>query len=236
MQVLARSAKPKTVGHAEHVGNDGRAGNAGNAGNPGNPGNPGNAGHAGHDSRVTDPDGVQRMHYTAVLNALRCGLTACGLLTNLPGMHPADLLAAYVHLERLRMESWHAWQAIVEEPTVAGLAEHSGDASVLLPVPLYRIATVASNVHTDGVLRQTVAAVAAEIDAHARAAAGIEDMLAARRPPDAGGVKLGVKLHHPHEPALWGAPYFLPTRVTALSPMRVADLLGERPAQAGRVR
>lgn len=172
--------------------------------------------------------GLDRMHFTAVVNALRCGITVNELLAVVPGMLPTDLLAAYVQLERLRMQAWHAWEEIVESPTVATITEHGADASTLLPVPLYRIATVASHVATPGALRDAVRAVSGEIGKLARQSEVVEALLARCTPPDARGVSIGTKLHHPKEPALWGNPYFLPSRVTCLSPVRVADLLGER--------
>jgi hypothetical protein len=171
---------------------------------------------------------VERYHHTAVLNALRCGLTAAQLLELIPGSRPQDLLTAYVTLERERMQSWLAWREIVEDPTWETVTHYTAEAKLLLPVPVARVVTIASQVRGPHAVAQAVRDVNESVQAHVRAAEHIEHMLAARTPPDPVGVNLGVKLHNPKDPGVWGHPYFLPSRVGNLSPNRVRDLLGER--------
>jgi hypothetical protein len=171
----------------------------------------------------------QRMHYTAVLNALRCGISAHELVRLLPGVAPDDLLKAYAELERRRALSSQAWQQIARDPTHSTLAEHGPAAAVLLPVPLRRIAR--DEVHRISAerLKAAVSRIEAQLLVHDVACVRLEAALARAAVPPAVAVAIGAQLHNPQNPTLWGAPYYLPPRVGALSPVRVADLLEERP-------
>ena len=167
-------------------------------------------------SRGGVPSDLTRPHYTAVMKALRCGLTA------------AHLLAAYSRLEFVRERSYAARQVIVADPTVDTIMTNSASASVLLPVPMRPLATAAARIASDSARRHLVDAEVAKVAGRAAAAARVEAALAECVPPDATAVALAVHLHHPNDPTLWGDPYVLRDRVTCLSPMGVADLLGER--------
>lgn len=175
---------------------------------------PTSRGHARHD-------------ITAVLNALRCGLTARELLTHIPGTPPGVLLAAYEDLHERMTGSVTAWQALLDDPSRESLVEHAAAAAVLMPVPVYRLATVAAHAGVTA-LADAARSLGRQVAEHARLARAIERQLASRSVGPAAAVELGTRLHNPSEPALWGSPYFLPTRVTCLSPPRVADLLQER--------
>ena len=168
-----------------------------------------------------------REHYTAVLNALRCGIPASDVLQLAPGMFATDLLAAYVDLERRRMQAWQAWQEITEDPSRTTITAAGPEAALLLPVPVERLYTSMRIVRSDRGLRTAVRTIVSEIRLRSATAAAIEAILADRVAPDPAAVKLGAQLHNPAIPALWGDALYLPDRVTALSPLRVAALLGE---------
>lgn len=168
-----------------------------------------------------------RGDYTAVLNALRCGLSAAELTEIAPGLRPGRLLGAYEHLEALRSESHAAWDALVEDPSRIVLARHSHNAARLLPVPVYRI--LSGDQITEGrSLVSVVAAASSEVARLRSEGAAVEDALRSLTPPSERAVTLGRELYDPYDPGVWGNPYFLPDRVGALMPVRVADLLGER--------
>ena len=61
-------------------------------------------------------DESTRSDITAVLNALRGGLTIDQLFANAPGLRPERLYGAYERLEALRREASAAWSAIVADP------------------------------------------------------------------------------------------------------------------------
>lgn len=169
-----------------------------------------------------------RYDITAVLNALRCGVTVPELLTYAPGSDPACLLAAYRDLEGRRVASVNAWYALREDPSYSALTEHGPAAGLLLPAPVKRIVSI-SGIVSAPTLARVIAQEDADVSRALRSAAQVEADLARRTPPDECGVALGAILHNPIQPGLWGHPYYLPPRVGTLSPLRVADLLGERP-------
>lgn len=179
---------------------------------------------------ATDPAEVRRAHrvnVTAVLNALRCGLTAEELMSNLPGADPAELAAAYRTLDESRRAAVTAWQNLVAEQTWHAVQEHGVHAAVLMPVPVHRILTIATNTQGRS-LTSAVQAMAGTVREHGRMVARAERALERLAAAPAQAVALGTRLHNPADPGLWGSPFFLPPRVTSLSAPRVADLLGER--------
>lgn len=172
-----------------------------------------------------DRSSGHRSHVTAVLNALRSGMEATALLEQIPGTAPQSLLEAYEDLEARREASEHAWDAIVRTPRLAAHRATLASARELLPVPLHRIAT---RVAGGGTAAAAVATIAAQVQRHRRAVHGVERALSGLTPPSARAVRLGLQLHNPQEPALWGSAFYLPRRVADISPTRVADLLNER--------
>jgi hypothetical protein len=80
-----------------------------------------------------------RSDVTAVLNALRGGLTADQLIEKVPGLPPHRLLAAYRDLEQRRSVAADAWRAVVAEGTPQGLHDHGSAAAALVPVLIERL-------------------------------------------------------------------------------------------------
>lgn len=182
---------------------------------------------ADHRPRPSRPHPPTRPDVTAVLNALRSGATAREVTSFIPGTPPAALAAAYRHLADRLTIAVAAWNDLVADPTLEAVHAHASAAAVILPVPVYRIVTVAANAgHL--ALADTISELDARVRDHQEVCRRVEHDLVGRRAPDPVAVALGARLHNPIEPALWGSPYFLPTRVTSLSPTRVADLLEER--------
>lgn len=168
-----------------------------------------------------------RGDYTAILNAIRCGIDATTLTSMAPGLRPGRLLGAYDHLDSLRAASVAAWASIVADPTPTFLAAHMPLASLLLPVPLERIRSNAlfsggSTIPTDVAATD---AVVQQLDARALL---IESALRSDPADPIVAVALGRDLYNPYDPTLWGDKHYLPARVGSLMPPRVAALLGER--------
>jgi hypothetical protein len=167
---------------------------------------------------------------TAVVNALRCGATAGELLGYLPGARPADLLAAYDHVEERRRLAADAWARIAESPRADVLAEHADAAARLLPVPVRALVTAATCLaDPTAVLEQIADRLRARIQECRDRASDTEAELARHTPPSPAAVETGRTLYDPHRPGLWADGYFLPARVGELTPVRLADVLGERP-------
>jgi hypothetical protein len=167
-----------------------------------------------------------RVHVTAVLSAIRCGLDAAQLCEVAPGLSVESLNRAYQYLEKLRAHSEAAWSEIVADPTLATLRTNAPRAALIRQVPVYRLLSVAQ--HTPDQLAASVAKAERRLgDTHRRAHA-VEDELATLTPPSKRGVELGRVLLEPFDPGLWDEPHFAACRVGELTPNRVRDLLGER--------
>lgn len=167
-----------------------------------------------------------RVHVTAVLSAIRCGLDASQLREVAPGLSGESLNRAYLYLEKLRAESDSAWFRIVEDPTPQSLRSNGPQAALIRQVPVYRLLPVAQ--HTPDQLPQAVVRAQRRLEETHRQAHEIEDELSALTPPSKRGVALGRMLLEPFDPGLWDDPHFAACRVGELTPNRVRDLLGER--------
>ena len=167
-----------------------------------------------------------RVHITAVLSAIRCGLDAAQLREVAPGLSSESLNRAYRYLEKLRSESDAAWRRITDEPTPESLRANGPQAALIRQVPVYRLLPVAQ--HTPAQLPQAVSRAQRRLEEAHRQAHAIEAELATLTPPSKRGVALGRMLLEPFDPGLWDDPYFAACRVGELTPNRVRDLLGER--------
>lgn len=176
--------------------------------------------------RVETPaTAIRRSDVTAVVNALRCGLTAAQLLERAPGLRADRLHAAYCELERRRYEASMAWTSIAISGRIDVFVEHREQAAKLLPAPVARLGEVMVECPADFdlVLLQLAATVASTNAAVRR----IERVIEAAPLDSERAVELGRALYNPNGAALTGRPDFLPHRVGTLVPPRVAALLDE---------
>lgn len=166
-----------------------------------------------------------RSDVTALLNALRGGLSVDALLYACPGIAPARLLGAYGTLEALRRDAVAAWSDLVAEPTVASL-QHVGErAASLVPSLVNRLREAA--MVDPGVLPRVAALLAADVEAVRRAIRNAE--LELDRTTDAAtAIAISRTLYDPTTESLFDRASHLPERVGSLVPSRVAALLGER--------
>lgn len=165
-----------------------------------------------------------RRDVTAVVNALRCGLDADELLRRAPGLVPGRLVAAHRDVEARRRRAARAWQAIAAAPTVLSLDHHAPVAATLLPVVVARLQERAR--HGDAELANGVRQAVVEVDRVGRIARSVEEWMFASPIGDA--PRVGRLLYDLDEPALWDHEHFVPNRVGAVVPTRLAALLGER--------
>lgn len=171
------------------------------------------------------PAGSLRRHVTAVLNALRCGITVDDLLQRAPGLRPTALLAAHRHLDERRTRAVRAWESIGRARTIDALTTHGPVAAQVVPVVVSRLVTAAETAGARGLARAVEAAMLdmAALDA---VCAQLEQAMAAADPVER--AMLGRRLYDLAEPGLWSHDSFLPRRLGVLVPVRVAALLGER--------
>ncbi|MFZ4718690.1 MAG: hypothetical protein ACOYMR_04660 [Ilumatobacteraceae bacterium] len=171
------------------------------------------------------PGTYRRSDATAILNALRGGLTVGELLDAAPGLVPAKLLAAYLDLQHRRRTARAAWDEIVALRTADAVLELAVAANRIAPGPvsqLWSIARTRPELVPDAVARieQRCAAafhVAAEVEQRIERCA--EDC--GHRP------RLALQLFEPGCPTLWSDPAYLPARVTDIVPDRLRTLLDE---------
>ncbi len=168
----------------------------------------------------------RRSDVTALLNALRGGLTVDQLLDQAPGLLAARLFGAHSSLETLRRESEAAWSSIVETPTMRSLDAHGPEAATLLPVPVERLRRIAAM--SPNALGHEVARCARAITVARDSVRRIETELD-RGLLDAGRAdQLSRALFDQHGDCALSNDHHLPERVGGLVPTRVAALLRER--------
>lgn len=165
-----------------------------------------------------------RSDVTAVLNALRGGLSVRRLLESAPGLRPERLHRAYDVLEDRRAGSAAAWAAIVREPTVEGLHRHGGVAARLVPVLVHRLLETADV--DPGLLPEVARRLARSVEDVRRLAADIELEMNRHTDPSM-AMAISRALYDPTSDCVFGRVEHLPERVGALMPTRVAALLDE---------
>jgi len=173
------------------------------------------------------PAKYDRDDVTALLNALRCGTSFEQLKTFAPGVKAARLLGAYNTLEKGRAASVSAWSAIEEDPTLLTLRKHSAAAARMLPLAVHR-ALAASEIMSKDSTTTSLATASAEIHRITVFAHGLESALLDLDPMDPAGIEIGCRLYNPHDPGVYGNAFYLPDRVSSLSPVRIREILGEQ--------
>lgn len=173
---------------------------------------------------LTTTTEFDRRDVTALVTALRCGLSAEELLDAARGLKPSRLVAAYVELDRRRSISAGAWLAVTEDGTLGALEQYMMAASLLLPGILGQ---VVRDVRRTGDAQRVIVGAAARVNR----ATG--EVLALEQGLDHGVTTLrareiGALLNDGHETGAWNLEAFLPSRVGSLMPLRVAALLGEQ--------
>lgn len=165
---------------------------------------------------------------TALVNALRCGTDFDTFMSVAPGAKLNRILAAYETLEARRATAADAWLQIEAEPSAKSLRRHADDASLLLGNPVRRMLSVLE-LSIPNAVAEAAAEAAAQVHRMQVLAHGIETELAALEPQDPHGIELGVRLFSPHTPGVYNNQYYLPDRLSAVSPIRLSALLGEAP-------
>ena len=179
---------------------------------------------------VTEPH--DRPEVTALLNALRGGLTPDELLGNLPGLRPGALYGSYLLLDSLRRDAVVAWEAIAYHRDLDAVERYGDRATPLVPVMVDRLRRSA-RIDPERIgrvvdfLTAGVADVRAEVDRiNARLESGVDN---------ASAVVMSQALYRLDADCLFSRPDHVPGRVGALLPVHVAALLGERPTRRSKV-
>lgn len=174
---------------------------------------------------MTDPaprEEVRRADITALVNALRSGLDADQLLDRAPGLRPARLAAGYDLLDERRLASTAAWNRIVASAAPDAF-DHSRDlAAMLIPRCVARLD--AAQHAGAGTYARTLDEMRQYVNADSTAAAEVE-----ARYDELASIEVGRLLYAPRADGIAARPGYLASRLTMLSSVRVAALLGDRP-------
>lgn len=167
---------------------------------------------------------VRRDALIVALGGIRCGSSAQQLIAAAPGISPADLLASYLHLDRLRQDAVDAFTRACQAGEVREFKSQAKKAAALLPAPVeilrttLRLNGLAGLNEASGRVLHRSELIRSEVD---------EVYLLLRQSEDP--VRLGRILFDPYNSGLWGDPYFAARRAGELTPIRVRTLLGEDP-------
>ena len=182
------------------------------------------------------PATFDRSDITAVLNVLRLGMTFAEVIQHAPGLRPGRLLGAYTYLEKERKTTSAAFVALLDSPSVGALESLAAPAARILPIPTFWLSSAireADESENQKIAEDAVHQIRYDIAAAVNRARIIEKKLASLATPDEEArekaVELGREIYDPYADSAWEHPFYLPTRVGALMPNRVADLIGETP-------
>lgn len=169
-----------------------------------------------------------RSDITALVVALRDGADFFELREFLPGLDPARLVAAYEFLEKRRKVAADAWNDIAHNPNVISLTRSADKAAIVLPVPVTELVRVAAAAHSEHAIEHVIQAVSKRVADETAYTLEVEADLHENKHSPIRRMRIGAELFQPQHQCLWSSAYYLPRRVTDLSPLRIMDLLGER--------
>jgi len=168
----------------------------------------------------------QRYDITAVVTALRNGVTVDEMFRSAPGLRPEAVAAAYDHVERVRRNAVDAWAELVAEPTAATLLDVGERAAALIPAVISRLRSLLVQHNPAVTLEDAIAAIDAEIQATCNRALELEYLLTNSANP-ALAARAAELLVGDLSDGLWSLGSFLPPRVGTFVSVRLREMLGE---------
>lgn len=161
---------------------------------------------------------------TALLGILRCGCGLDGALRLAPGLRINRLASAYNTLSENLEAARASWTALTE-CAPSETSQYAERAALLVPGLVGRITAAAHGAAAEP-LTIAVRSVVHQVDVTRFRTRQIEERCASLPPGSPMVVDLGSELFHPYRPGAYASPTYIPDRVSALSPVRVSDLLG----------
>lgn len=169
----------------------------------------------------------ERAHLTTVMVALREGADYQRLHAFLPGVDDSELLGAYRFAEQARARSAAAWTRLLTHPSTDTLTEVIYDIAVLLAVPARQLAE-AAGLASSTRLTAVIAHLNSRIAAVTADGAAAEHRLA-RTTSARVRSHVTAQLSSPYADSIWSDPYFLPSRVGQLCPLRIDHISADLP-------
>lgn len=167
-----------------------------------------------------------RSDVTALMNALRSGITLTSLLAAAPGLKPERLLAAHRELEWSRQDATRSWEAVLEQRDAEGVLEHGVAASLLMPALMTQLELLA--IERPALVPAAIDRCEQRMELATDLADAFEARIANCRPGCSEAMRIGTRLFDADRPSAWSDVFYLPRRVADLVPERVAGLLKER--------
>jgi len=168
----------------------------------------------------------QRYDITAVVTALRNGVTVDEMFRSAPGLRPESVAAAYDHVDQMRRDAVEAWETLVAEPTAATLIAVGDRAAALIPAIISRLRSLLVQHHPTVTLEAAIAAIDAEIQATCSRALELEYLLT-NCANEALAARAAELLVGDLNDGLWSLGSFLPPRVGTFVSTRLREMLDE---------
>jgi len=160
---------------------------------------------------------------TTLLGMLRCGTTLEQATDLAPGLNFCRLVSAYCFIDKALQRSIKAWEAIVERPENGTFCKNQNEAQKILPAVVKKLSAQQEDSTS---LQRTVAEAKLYITEANNRAYQLEVECLKLPVPSTAALNLGCQLFHPNTPGIYGDPYYLPNRLSSLSPTRVDALVG----------
>jgi len=176
-------------------------------------------------------DPFHRYDITALVTALRHGVTVDEMFRSAPGLRPESIAAAYDHVEQIRSEAADAWRSLVAEPTAATLITVGDHAARVLPATISRLRSMLVRHPGHSLsLAAAIAAIDREIVATGNRALELEYLLT-HSTDRAAVTRAADLLVGEFRDGLWSLGSFLPPRVGTFVSTRLREMLGEHTSE-----
>jgi len=170
--------------------------------------------------------GYDRDDISVLFACLRCGSPINNLLNIAPGLLPGSLLGGYNKIEKSLSQIYNCWEDVLLEPIL--LREKKVQKNLVRLLPVIRDHANKSEFYTNiNVLEREFNYMLANIKKTKLLAEELELEVLELERRGKDSINIGAKLYNPYNPGVYGSPYYLPDRLSSLTPIRVRDILGE---------
>ena len=173
---------------------------------------------------------------TLVLTALRCGSSVESMLSMAQGSNVSNIYAAYLAIENKRLISYNAWLSLTNEPTIGNLNKNLIKIKKIMPYIGSELSDLKIDYNNNMVKKEGVESKIKNIEINVRKVTLIADekereltsLLNSGNIIDVNKkIEIGTLLYDPISPGIYGNNFYLPQRVSTLTPVKIRDLLGE---------
>ncbi len=170
---------------------------------------------------------VTRSDIVAVSVSLREGAEYGALREFLPGLTAEGLVSSYEYLEAGRVRSLEAWNYIEKLHSFTATILNAARAAEVVPAAVGRLLREMQQGKNELHFVRCVQSFEERIREETRTALRLEKELHNPRYSPKTKLRIGEELFHPARECAWMSPYYLPSRVTDLSPERINSIMGE---------